>query len=149
MSTVRCQKPELRETSVLSHETGGVVLTAPRRYWMTATIDLVATASLDPSSPGPVAEPPVKEPPWILRAKVSLAQLLADGNSHIPHERRCVTALRDRRWDVEYHRQAVLRADGIIVGRLHAGKRQRGDVGGAISSNKHLVRTAIHAEETA
>ena len=43
------------------------MLTAPRRYWITATIELVAVAKFEPSSPGNVADPRVNEPPWILR----------------------------------------------------------------------------------
>lgn len=41
-------------------------LTAPRRYWTTATMAPVALASLEPSSPGLDAPPSMKEPPWIL-----------------------------------------------------------------------------------
>lgn len=36
---------------------------APRRYWTTATIELVAWASFAPSIPGAVAEPMTKDPP--------------------------------------------------------------------------------------
>jgi hypothetical protein len=38
-------------------------LTPPSRYCTTATIDCVAAARRDPSSPGALAEPLVNEPP--------------------------------------------------------------------------------------
>ena len=45
-------------------------LTTPRRYWMTATMELVAEARAEPSRPGAFAEPTTLEPPWILQSEL-------------------------------------------------------------------------------
>ena len=81
---------------------------------MTATIELVAAAKLEPSRPGPVAEPATKEPPWILQ----ICQRLATGTQicrDVPHEGGGVAALGNGRRDVEEHGQAVLSANCVAV----------------------------------
>ena len=52
---------------MIAHECRWIELTAPKRYCMTTTMELVEMASLEPSRPAPDAEPTTKDPPWILQ----------------------------------------------------------------------------------